>query len=430
MAKEFREGRAGAGRGSKLIGSRRSNIPLLLGGVVVLSLVASNISLLVTGGTLGDQVPGDINAPPTNLLLQRVLFHPKDEEEYLRRVQGNPCVSSFSTGFAPEERPGTDVPLNRPRLPDISRTLLRGDTLEVAFPPELPCAEEECCLLEAHEDLRLTDRESLRFVPSEEAVMAPGSDSLFAAVGSSQGLVWRVTFPAFSLSRSHVLGTDDNGRDLWELLVAGSRWAVVPGFITVAVGVLGGLLLGGLSGFYGGWMDRVGLAFTGTLESVPGLILLFLVAVISGFNLLWVMVVVGVMILPDTFKAVRTKVLLFKERQFIEAARELGMSDRAILWREILWYNARGQLLSITAQAFSLAILMEVTLSYLGLGVQTGVSWGRLLQEGRMSLTGFEQGQARLWMLIFPGLAIVISVLGFQLLGRGIEQALSRTEEE
>jgi len=170
-------------------------------------------------------------------------------------------------------------------------------------------------------------------------------------------------FPLFVDSRFLPLGTDRMGRNVARRLVAATRYSTTPGLIAVLIGVVIGGFLGALAGFYGGPLRRVVTVLSLGIEAVPGLLLLFLVAVVSGFNPYAVMAVIGVLLLPETERGVSERVEGFRKTDFVEAAHELGMRDRTILWGEIVWRNLRPLLLARIAQGFVFAVLAEVTLS-------------------------------------------------------------------
>jgi peptide/nickel transport system permease protein len=119
------------------------------------------------------------------------------------------------------------------------------------------------------------------------------------------------------------------------------------------------------------------------IQSIPGLLLVFFAAVISGFNVYEEMIMVGIILIPETANGVYERVAKFRERDFVEAARELGMSDRAILWNEIVWHNVRRFLLTRVTQAFTFAVLVEVTLSFIGLADATTARLGVMMKTAR-----------------------------------------------
>jgi peptide/nickel transport system permease protein len=230
-------------------------------------------------------------------------------------------------------------------------------------------------------------------------------------------------FPLFVDQRFLPLGTDKRGKDVSLRIVRAARYILLPGLIAVLVGVGGGVLLGALAGFYPGIIQRVANGLMQGIEAVPGLLLLFLVAVISGFNLYIVMVMVGLILLPETARSVAERVESFRRRDFVEAARELGMRDRTILWVEIVWHNLRPLLVARMAQGFVFAVLAEVTLSYMGLGVQDDGSLGSMLLEGRTAMAGARESVV--WLVLVPVTALLLVIAAFSLLERG---ALARWE--
>jgi peptide/nickel transport system permease protein len=229
-------------------------------------------------------------------------------------------------------------------------------------------------------------------------------------------------FPLFVDDRYLVLGADSHGRDVLQRIVRGARYSVIPGLIAVLIGVGGGLLLGGLGGFYGGATQATVRVVISGIEAIPGLLLIFLAAVVSGFQLFTVMAAVGVTLLPETTRSLMQRVESFRQRDFVEAARELGQSDRAILWNEIVWHNARPLLVMRVTQAFVTAILIEITLGYMGLGVQDQSSLGSVLLEGRQALTGTGGS----WVALSALGAVLLIVAAFSLAQRGLLGATKR----
>lgn len=241
-------------------------------------------------------------------------------------------------------------------------------------------------------------------------VVAVGPDGM----GSKQ------TYELVVSGSYHPLGTDRAGRDMVAALILGTRWAVWPGLIAVSVSLVLGLLLGGLAGYYEGRVDTALGYFTHLSEAVPALVLLFLAAVIfhyDEYGLAPVMVVLGIVLSPGVARRIKVKVKALKAQQFIEASRELGLSDVEILWKDIVWYNARSILLERAFYGLALAVALEVTLSYLKIGILDGTSWGNMILEGRELLN------ARVyWILFAPAFATVLAMAGYYLLGNGLVQ--------
>ena len=226
------------------------------------------------------------------------------------------------------------------------------------------------------------------------------------------------TIQLYLSERAHFLGTDQSGRDIGACLILGSRWSLLPGLLAACVSIPLALLFGGMAGYYGGLTENVLTHGITLFSALPSLVLIFLTGAIFNFNIYPMMAVLGIIVFPRNALQIKNKVLTLKENQFIEAARELGLSDRQILLRDILWYNSRALVLTFIFQLMAFAILIEVTLSYLNLGIKEPfVSWGRMLFEHRHGLQG-----NKFWPLVVPAVAIFLSVAGFYLLADGINK--------
>lgn len=218
------------------------------------------------------------------------------------------------------------------------------------------------------------------------------------------------------------LGADRFGDDVFGNLLRSTRFLLLPGLVTVMVGVVGGVLLGAFAGFYGGPMRRVLNVMTAALQSIPGLLLVFVTASASDLNRWLVMIVVGLILAPETATAIAERVEAFRRREFVEAARELGLRDRTILWNEIVWHNARDLVMTKAAHGFVYATLMDVTLSYVGLLDAQTASLGGMLRSGRASLTSGDSSSE----LTAALLGVLWVVTTFMLLDRGIRRAWAR----
>lgn len=216
----------------------------------------------------------------------------------------------------------------------------------------------------------------------------------------------------------HLLGTDLLGRDTLSRVLGGAANALYVGIIAVGIGLSLGLVIGLLSGFFGGWLDQVFAVFTETLYALPALLIALLFAAIFNPGITTSMVAIGLAAVPAFARLSRASVLSVKALPYIEAARALGVSNLRIMLRHVL-PNIIGPLVVQASLAFAAAILAEAALSYLGLGTQPpNPSWGRMLREAQsyQELTPFP--------VIFPGIAIGIAVLGFNLLGDGLRDFL------
>lgn len=219
---------------------------------------------------------------------------------------------------------------------------------------------------------------------------------------------------------AHPLGTDHRGRDILLRLVYGSRVAIQVGFVAAFVGMLGGTVVGAVSGYYGGRVDDVLMRFVETLYSIPFLVLvLSLVAVLGAReNLTIIMFVVGVVYVPEFARLIRSRVFSVREEVYVEAARAAGVSTPAIIRRHVIPNSITPVLVQGTLRVGT-AILTVAGLSFLGFGVNPPTpSWGRMLSISRDYMI------QNVWFSIWPGLAILITVVGFNLFGDGLRDAL------
>jgi peptide/nickel transport system permease protein len=216
----------------------------------------------------------------------------------------------------------------------------------------------------------------------------------------------------------HPLGTDLLGRDTLARVLGGAANALYVGIIAVGIGLSLGLLIGIVAGYFGGWFDQILAVFTETLYALPALLIALLFAAIFNPGITTSMVAIGLAAVPAFARLARASVLSVKALPYIEAARALGVSNLRIMLRHVL-PNIIGPLVVQASLAFAASILAEAALSYLGLGTQPpDPSWGRMLREAQsyQELTPYP--------VIFPGIAIGIAVLGFNLLGDGLRDFL------
>ena len=221
-----------------------------------------------------------------------------------------------------------------------------------------------------------------------------------------------------SPSSQHVLGTDQLGRDVFSRMLYGSRISLSVGFVAVAISIIIGILVGALAGYYGGWVDSLLMRFVDIMICFPSFFLILTVVALLGPSLLKVMFVIGITSWMGTSRFVRAEFLSLRERDFVQAAQALGVRDLRIIFRHIL-PNALAPVFVTATLDVATAILVEAGLSFLGFGAQPPApSWGNILTEGRTYI--FDAW----WLTIFPGLAILITVLSFNLLGEGLRDAL------
>jgi peptide/nickel transport system permease protein len=224
----------------------------------------------------------------------------------------------------------------------------------------------------------------------------------------------RLLAPSFH----HWMGTDQYGRDVFSRLLYGSRISLAVGLVAVSIYIFIGTFVGAAAGYYGGLVDMLLMRLVDILLCIPTFFLILMVIAFVGPSIINVMVIIGLTSWTDVARLVRGEVLSLKEREFVQAAKVIGMKDIRIIMKHIL-PNAMGPILVVATLGIGGAILTESALSFLGLGVQPPTpSWGNMLQEGKDHLTD------AWWLVTFPGLAIFITVLGYNLLGEGLRDLL------
>jgi peptide/nickel transport system permease protein len=217
---------------------------------------------------------------------------------------------------------------------------------------------------------------------------------------------------------SHLLGTDQYGRDILSRVMKGAVNSLVVGWVAVGIGLGFGLLLGSLAAFWGGWKGEGVMRLADVLYGFPAVLSAILITSIFGPGIVNSMVAIGIFNIPIFTRLTRGASLSIWRRDFVTSARAIGQSNGAIIWGTIL-PNILSPLIVQGTVQFSIAILAEAALSYLGLGTQPPhASWGRMLNEAQTFL------EISPWPAIFPGLAIAWAVLGFNLLGDGLRDLL------
>ena len=220
-------------------------------------------------------------------------------------------------------------------------------------------------------------------------------------------------------SLEHVLGTDQLGRDIFSRLVFGARTALLVGFSSAVVGGVIGLVLGVTSAYFGGWFDLVFQRVLDVLMAFPLIILALAVVSVFGTGVVNVIIAITVPLVPRCGRVVRASALAVREVPFADAARALGFSHARIVLRHMV-PNVVAPFLILLSAFVGQAILAEASLSYLGLGVQEPVAaWGLMLQGGAE-----EYATTAPWIAVFPGLAIVLTVLGISLFGDALRDAI------
>ncbi|GMA16884.1 ABC transporter permease [Deinococcus metallilatus] len=233
---------------------------------------------------------------------------------------------------------------------------------------------------------------------------------------NAQDLLGRLQPP----NAAHLLGTDQYGRDLLARILVGARASLLVGAVAVGIGLGAGLALGLLAGFFGGRTDRIIMLLLEALYSLPALLLAMLLVTAWGPGLVSAMTAVGIAAIPAFTRVARASVLQVRAMPYVEAATALGARPRRVMLRHIL-PNILGPLIVQASLTMGAAVLIEASLSYLGLGIQPPTaSWGRMLRESQSFMV------LSPYATVFPGLAVAAVVLGFNLLGDGLRDLLGK----
>ena len=219
-------------------------------------------------------------------------------------------------------------------------------------------------------------------------------------------------------NETHWLGTDQYGRDILSRVMKGAVNSIIVGLVAVSIGIGFGILLGSMAAFYKKWVDEAIMRTSDVLYGFPAVLSAILITSILGPGVINSMIAIGIFNIPIFARLTRATSLSIWERDYVTSAKAIGRSDVGIVWKYILPNILSSLIVQGTVQ-FAIAILAEAGLSYLGLGTQPPhASWGRMLQEAQTFMG------TSAWLAIFPGCAIALAVLGFNLLGDGLRDIL------
>jgi peptide/nickel transport system permease protein len=214
----------------------------------------------------------------------------------------------------------------------------------------------------------------------------------------------------------HLLGTDDKGRDMLAMLVSGARVSLQVGLLATLIAIVIGTILGVVSAYSGGWVDNALMRFTDIMMTFPFFLLLVFIIFIFGPSLVFIILAIGLTGWTGTARLVRSDALSLRTREFVTAAKSLGVSDGRIVFRHLI-PNVLSPVIVIVTLSIPGVILAEAALSFIGLGDPTVTSWGVILQAGQRSL------DTTWWVAVEPGILLFLTVLAFNFLGDGLRDA-------
>jgi peptide/nickel transport system permease protein len=253
----------------------------------------------------------------------------------------------------------------------------------------------------------------------------------FCVLAAAIGLVspydpdeWRPGEQLQPMSWNHLLGTDNSGRDIFTRLFYAARTSLAIGLACVAFSLIVGVPLGAVGGYFGGWIDMAVSRLIDVMLSFPPILLAICIAAPMGASLKTVVIAVGVIGIPQFARQVRASVLSLREQDFVQASRALGAGHARILFIDIL-PNGTGPIIVLATLSIGTSILTAAGLSFLGLGVEAGTAeWGAMLHDG------YQFWRQSAGLAIWSGFAISLAVLGFNLFGDGLRDALDPRSEK
>ncbi|TYB84895.1 ABC transporter permease [Oceaniovalibus sp. ACAM 378] len=219
------------------------------------------------------------------------------------------------------------------------------------------------------------------------------------------------------------LGTDQLGRDILAMLFYGARISLLVGVVATLISIGIGIVIGALSGYFGGWVDDVLMRITEAFQTIPSFVLLLTLVAILGSKIEWIALAIGVVSWTAPARMVRAEFMSLRDREFVDAARNLGVSNTAMIFKEIM-PNAIPPIIVYASVVMALSILLESALAFLALGDPNYASWGNMIGQGRAVL------RSAWYCAAIPGVAIVLTVLSFSLLGEGLNDALNPRQKK
>lgn len=230
-------------------------------------------------------------------------------------------------------------------------------------------------------------------------------------------LSWPMADPAAPL------GTDQLGRDILAGILHGARISLMIGVVATLISITIGVLIGAVAGYFGGWIDDILMRITEAFQTIPNFVLLLALVAIFGSTIENIVIAIGVVSWTAPARMVRAEFLTLRQREFVDAARNLGVGNASIIFREIL-PNALPPVVVFASVVMATSILMESALAFLGLGDPNYASWGNMIGQGRAVL------RTAWFCSVIPGMAILLTVLSFSLMGEGLNDALNPRQKK
>lgn len=252
----------------------------------------------------------------------------------------------------------------------------------------------------------------------------PSSQVLRSVLDRREPFEYEFQYDYLEPVEGHILGTDNDGRDIFIRVLNGASTYLYAGVLTVLISLVIGILLGSISGYYRGRVSELIASYlTNVLDAYPRIVILIIVAFISHFNLYAIMITLGILNSTRIARIITGTIESLKNTDFILAAKEIGLSDITIIGKHIVWYNCRHLLSIQIIYGFASVILIEATLSYIGYGIgEPLVSWGRMIYDGSGGRYPFNFVEGIYWQAIPPVIAIIGTILGLNLLGDGLSK--------